>query len=208
MAKRLIIALLFAAVALPVSAQRGGFGGGGFRGGISLGGSFGNRAGRFGRGATFWGDPFFYADYPYQSLAYPASAPPVVIIQQKDNQPSEPEHQPQALTIEWQGGRYVRSDGQEQWQSERSSEPPSATTVQPNLPPAVLIYRDGHREQVSDYVIERGKLYARGNYWVDGYWNKTVQLAALNIPATLKANQQSGVQFVLPSGPNEIVTRP
>lgn len=206
MPRRLIIALLFVALSLPATAQRGGFGG--FHGGISVGAGFGNRAGRFGRAAAFWGDPYFYADYPYQSFAYPASAPPVVVIQQRDNQPSEPEHLSQALTIEWQGGRYVRSDGQDQWQSEPGAEPQSATAVQPDLPPAVLIYRDGHREQVSDYVIESGKLYAHGNYWVDGYWNKTVQLAALNIPATLKANQQSGVQFVLPSSPNEIVTRP
>jgi hypothetical protein len=217
MARQLIIALLFSVLALPASAQRGGFGGGGLHGGFPVGGGFANRAARFGRGATFWGDPFFYADYPYQSLAYPAPVPPVVIIQEKDDQPSQPAHESHALMIEWQGDRYVRSDGQEQRGSEPGSvgrassnsvERGSATPAHPDLPPAVLIYRDGHREQVSDYVIESGKLYAHGNYWVDGYWNKTVQLAALNIPATLKANLQSGVQFVLPSGPNEVVTRP
>jgi hypothetical protein len=51
-------------------------------------------------------------------------------------------------------------------------------------------------------------MYARGDYWRDGYWTKNIQLSALNISATLKTNQDHGVKFVLPAGPNEVVTRP
>ena len=77
-----------------------------------------------------------------------------------------------------------------------------------DLQPAVLIYRDGHSESVRDYAITGGKLYARGNYYSDGYWTKTIDLAALNLPATISSNAGHGVNFVLPGAPNEVVTRP
>lgn len=216
MPRRLIIALLFAALVPALAAQRGGFGGGGFRGGSHNGIGFVGNRGRFGRYPAFWGDPFFYADSPVQSLAYEAPAPPVVVVQPAAA--AEPQQEPESVVIEWQGDRYVRSTGEHHSSaasdyseaSANRSTPASqaATQAPPDLVPAVLVYRDGHREQVLDYVIASGNLYARGNYWQDGYWTKTVQLAALDIPATLKANEQSGVKFVLPSSPNEVVTRP
>jgi hypothetical protein len=221
MSKRLIIALLFLVLVPALAAQRGGFGGG-FHGGFhNSGGVAGNRGGRFGRGAAYWGDPYFYADYPVQSLAYETPAPPVVIVQQTAAAaPAEPERDPESVMIEWQGDRYVRSAGQQSSDQQDYAEAPASVSgnavldsrtapqASSELPPAVLVYRDGHRENVADYVIARGNLYTRGNYWRDGYWTRTVQLAALDIPATMKANQQSGVKFVLPSSPNEVVTRP
>lgn len=77
-----------------------------------------------------------------------------------------------------------------------------------DLQPAVLIFRDGHKEDVRDYAITGGMLYARGDYYTDGYWTKAVALANLNIPATLSSNADRGVKFVLPGAPNEVVTRP
>jgi hypothetical protein len=76
------------------------------------------------------------------------------------------------------------------------------------LPPATLIFRDGHSEEVRDYTIADGILYARGDYYADGYWNKKIGLASLNIPETLQANATRNVKFVLPSSPNEVITRP
>ena len=98
----------------------------------------------------------------------------------------------------------------------QSSSPPieiSASSNQPiraaqDLQPAVLVFRDGHTESVRDYAITAGKLYARGNYYSDGYWTKTIDLAALNVPATISSNANHGVKFVLPGAPNEVVTRP
>ena len=78
----------------------------------------------------------------------------------------------------------------------------------PELPPAVLVFRDGHSEEVRDYTIADGFLYARGEYYTDGYWNKTIELSALNLPQTLQANSARNVKFVLPSAPNEVITRP
>jgi hypothetical protein len=76
------------------------------------------------------------------------------------------------------------------------------------LPPATLIFRDGHSEEVRDYTIADGILYARGDYYADGYWNKKIGLTALNIPETLQANATRNVKFVLPASPNEVITRP
>jgi|GEM_PF-622462 hypothetical protein len=76
------------------------------------------------------------------------------------------------------------------------------------LPPAVLVFRDGHSEEVRDYTIADGMLYARGDYYTDGYWSKKIDLANLNLTETLQANNERSVKFVLPSAPNEVITRP
>ena len=219
MPKWLTIALLFASLVPGARAQmRGGFGtGGGFRNGGGFAGHYGRG---LGKGWAWYGDPFFYSDYASQP-DYEAPSPPVVVVQPRAAAaPSEPK--PEPLMIEWQGDRYVRSGGQKSSAYPDYSEAPASAGInkpairsssatqapQLELPPAVLVYRDGHREEVSDYVIANGNLYARGNYWHDGFWTKTVQLSALDLPSTLRANSDSGVKFVLPSSPNEVVTRP
>ena len=215
--RALAIAILLAGLPFSARAQTRSGSGFGFRSGFHNGGRFqGNRNGQFGRNATFWGDPYFYADYPVQSLAYEAPASPVVIVQPGSAMPPPPEHSPEAVLIEWQGGQYVRSTGQQLTSAQDYSEAPSASaphsppgpTMPGALSPTVLVYRDGRREQVNDYVIAGGNIYAQGNYYRDGYWSKQIQLAALDISATLKANEQNGVRFLLPSSPNEVITRP
>jgi hypothetical protein len=76
------------------------------------------------------------------------------------------------------------------------------------LPPATLIFRDGHSEEVRDYTIADGILYARGDYYADGYWNKKIALSTLDVAQTMQANTSRNVNFVLPSSPNEVITRP
>jgi hypothetical protein len=94
---------------------------------------------------------------------------------------------------------------------------PNSTTPSPtiasaspmhDLPPAVLVFRDGHSEEVRDYTIADGILYARGDYYTDGYWNKKIELSSLNLAQTLQGNTTRNVKFVLPSSPNEVITRP
>ena len=76
------------------------------------------------------------------------------------------------------------------------------------LPASILIFRDGHSEEVHDYTIADGFLYARGDYYTDGYWNKKIDLAALNLTATMQTNSTRNVKFAIPSSPNEVITRP
>jgi hypothetical protein len=132
-------------------------------------------------------------------------------------------HQPSStdpLMIELQNGQYVRVNNPA-INGDALPLNPSSTHVQPKtqapiataspmrpLPPAVLIFRDGHTEEVRDYTIADGILYARGDYYTDGYWNKKIAVATLNVPETLQANATRNVKFVLPASPNEVITRP
>jgi hypothetical protein len=82
--------------------------------------------------------------------------------------------------------------------------PVSAT----ELPSAVLVFRDGHREELSDYTIADGVLYTRSDYYSNGDWNRKIELGSLNLPETIKSNQSRGVRFQLPSAPNEVIVGP
>jgi hypothetical protein len=76
------------------------------------------------------------------------------------------------------------------------------------LPSAVLVFRDGHKEEIGKYVIVSGTIYTSSDYWNSGSWTRKVQIADLDVPATLKLNQERGAKFALPSGPNEVMMRP
>jgi hypothetical protein len=132
--------------------------------------------------------------------------------------PAEP------LMIELKGDQYVRVKNaaaggeaqpltQEIHVSREDAQPsastrPSAPPAHPiELPPAVLVFRDGHSEQVRDYTIADGVLYAHGDLYTDGYWNKQIKLASLDLPQTLEVNAGHNVNFVLPSSPNEVIAR-
>jgi hypothetical protein len=75
----------------------------------------------------------------------------------------------------------------------------------PALPPTVLVFRDGHKEEVERYMIHGDVIYASMDYWSAGSWTREIPIAGLDIPATLKLNQERGGKFNLPSGPSEIV---
>src|SRR5215468_12134200 len=74
--------------------------------------------------------------------------------------------------------------------------------------PTVFVFRDGHREESSDYSIISGVIYSRGDFWTSGAWSKKILIADLDLRATLQANRERGVPFRLPSAPNEVITRP
>jgi hypothetical protein len=138
--------------------------------------------------------------------------------------PAEPKSEP--VLIEWQGDRYVRLSGGSangvngqgtavplDYREPEAAKSPAgrAAAAEPaprKLTPVVLVYRDGHREQIREYSIANGLIYARGDYWNDGYWTKQIQLAALDLPATEKASRELGSKFVLPASPNEVILQP
>jgi len=172
--------------------------------------------------AFFTGYPYLFADYPSEPFDSVPLSPQVVVVQPAASVETQSATKAEPLLIELQGNRYVRiSDASSQREAgfgdnaEAGTPKSSASAGRAStgggiaaLPPAVLIYRDGHKEQVTDYAIVAGVIYARADYWQNGYWTKPIQLSALNLPATIQANQEQGVKFVLPSGPNEVVTRP
>ena len=72
----------------------------------------------------------------------------------------------------------------------------------------VLVFRDGHREEVSAYTIVDSILYAQGNYYTDGSWSRRIDVSSLNLPETIEASRSRGVHFRVPTAANEVVTRP
>lgn len=165
-------------------------------------------------------DPF-YSEY-LSTSGYPvASQPPLVILQSAS--PAVPENPPtpsQPLLIELQGDRYVQVSGAQSSQSQtldspaatklavRSDAPLLLTSSRPKSNVALLIFRDGHRQEVPAYTIAGGTLYASSDYATTGAWNQRIELSSLNLPETVSANNSRGQRFQLPSAPNEVIVGP
>ena len=60
--------------------------------------------------------------------------------------------------------------------------------------PVVLVYKDGHQQEVKNYAIVGQTLYDLGTFVAH-----KIPLASLNLEATVKANEDRGVEFTLPS---------
>src|SRR5208282_592946 len=203
----------------------------GFARGVARGIGLPYRRRPFSRG-IFLGSPWPYSDFDSSETDIVESAPAQFLIVQPasaDDSPRKTRLSP--LLIEWQGDRYVRFGGAEQTEERGASahpdyaeptitksptKPPAklttpATQNEPTpspareLPPAVLVYRDGHREEIPDYAIADGVIYVRVNDWQNGYWTKRIPLSALDPAATMQANQQRGAKFMLPSAPNVVI---
>ena len=174
----------------------------------------------FGSGRISWPyfyNPYFYSDDNYEPVVTPQTAPQVIVSQAP---PLPQVSTPEPLLIEWQGDHWERITSSSQSSarasgSARESNSRSGvaarnqTTIAPReFPPAMLVFRDGRKEEVSSYTIMGSVMYTNANYWTDGSWTKKIQLADLDVPATLKLNQERGVKFNLPSGPYEIIIRP
>jgi hypothetical protein len=95
-------------------------------------------------------------------------------------------------------------------QDARSASAKATFETQPpvELPPAVLVFRDGHHEEAAKYTIVGNTIFIKTDYWSSGSWTHQVPIAELNIPATLQANQARGTKFSLPSHSGEVMMRP
>jgi hypothetical protein len=168
--------------------------------------------------------PYFYSDYDYGYDSEPQIAdppPPQIIEQVAQPAPVPVAPVPDSVVIELQGDHWVRVTNYGQSQTDGPSgqpEPgraPSPQTAVPRrtqapeppteVPAAVLVFRDGRREEIGKYVVVGSTLYASADYWSSGSWMRKVQLRELDVPATLKLNQERNAKFSLPSGPNEVI---
>jgi hypothetical protein len=184
------------------------------------------RSGRFFPGSAF--GPYFYSDYDSEPWISEESPPEIIELTTPSASPAPERNPPQSLMLELQGDHWVRitNNGQsqaeeqsDQQESERTSSLPTAVlpaaprrtgaAEPPNeLPPAVLVFRDGHEEEMRKYAIVGPIIYAGGDYWTSGSWTRKIQIVELDVPATLRLNQERGAKFSLPSGPNEVMIRP
>jgi hypothetical protein len=164
--------------------------------------------------------PYFYSDDDSEPGVIDAPPPQVNVLQPAQPPVVTPAPKPaESLLLELHGDHWVRitNFGQSQTAAPavqpglalpaRPRRAPSAEPPSP-LPPAVLVFRDGHREVIGKYTIVGATIYTSADYWSSGSWTRQVQIAELDVPATLKLNRERGTKFSLPSGPNEVTFRP
>lgn len=169
-----------------------------------------------------------YYDSGYYSQSSPSEEPPPTrVIVVENTQPrveAPPPPPPKSLLLELQGNHWVRvtdsgtamtgSEPKQKGSAKPSSlrpatpRPVEAMEAPRKLPPAVLVFRDGHKEKIKRYTIVGGTIYTSSDYWSNGSWTRKVPLAELDVPATLKLNRERGANFSLPSSPNVVVVRP
>jgi len=217
--------VLLGAILLAPSAHAQGRGGRGFAGG---GGRIGGRGlpggaqrGYYG-GWGFLPGPYYYPGD--ESGYWPPAAPPYPPYQVLVTPPAPPAPPVEPLLIEDRDGQWVRVPTGTQLpvaiqapvatqaqptsaQASSSTAPPVAAQPVAKLPSAVIVFRDGHMEEVEKYVIRGNVLYTSADYWTTGSWTRKIPVTDLDVPATLKLNQQRGAKFDLPSSPSEVMVR-
>ena len=178
----------------------------------------GGRQGRGRRPMPGWGyGPYFYSDLGYDSgLSYdsfygPEVPPPQIVSGgpfQAAALPAPPKPAGGLELLELQGDHLVRITPNSQPQTAGKSsrpQPEKAANLPAAAPRAVLVFRDGHNEEIGKYCIMGGNIRIDTDYWSTGSWTKTVHISDLDVAATMKLNQERGSHFRLPSGPYEVM---
>lgn len=176
-------------------------------------------------GRSGWGYlpyPDYYDYYDYSDYEPPMPEEPPRVSAAHTTPATQPERPVPHLLLERRGDQWVQVTGYSQLAAPAQPVPsktleatdrraviPARDESEPprELPPAVLVFRDGHEEEVKNYTVIGTTLYTTANYWVNGSWSRKIEIRNLDVPATLKLNQERGSEFSLPSGPGEVVIR-
>jgi hypothetical protein len=70
----------------------------------------------------------------------------------------------------------------------------TSTPTERELPPTVLVYRDHHEVELRNYAIAGNTIFDLGPHWT-----RKISISDLDIPATISANEERGIQFKLPN---------
>lgn len=162
--------------------------------------------------------PYYYDDGIDEGPVGPGGPQVQVSVSQSTQPPAPPGKPIEPLLMENRDGQWVRIPTASQMQTIPASTQSSnlqpgitgsagAFTPVPELPPAQIVFRDGHTEEVQKYMIQAGVLYTSSDYWTTGTWTRKIPLADLDIPASLELNKERGTKLNLPSGPNEVAIR-
>ena len=158
---------------------------------------------------SFVGSAFVpFSDYNSEPDTIEVPSPEVIVWQSAQPASSAPAPNPApSLVLELQGDHWVRitNYGQSQTVGPDSQQTPSttsaatprrtlATELPSVLPLAVLVFRDGHKEEIGRYLIIGATIHTSADYWSSGSWTRKVQIAELDVPATLKLNQERGTE--------------
>jgi len=163
--------------------------------GYSRGGYYGCKGrgcgayGRYGGYGYSYAVPYYYV-YPDEGYDTSSISGPYLYSGPPPSQ-TPPNEQTLHIVVDTAPGRpaYPRDDPAE----ERPSAPAkqAQADVKPGVP-TILVFRDGRKQEVTNYAIMGQTVYIFDNR------TKKVALADLDIPATVKANDDQGVEFQLP----------
>lgn len=218
MRSRLLIAYAVTAVVLSgiASAQARGMGGVGRAPSVTPGFAGFGTTSTTGFGPTFprhvsAAPVVFFSDLGYEPVTtQPVSlvviqpaAPAVAPREEQAHPPAKP------LILELQGDHWVQVEHFQMTSNLVANRDKRPVQTSNNTPlDTLLVFRDGHSETTSAYAVIGDAVYEQSNYWTSGSWTKKIPIADLNLPATIRVNQQRGVVFKLPAGPNEVVLQP
>jgi hypothetical protein len=200
-----------------------------FRGGHQGAYLTGQRGHRYPRRSGYGALPYLYPSYYYSDyFSEPdvSESQPTRVVVENSKLPAEtpPPPPPESLVLELQGNHWVRitdsgrtvvnsepeQKGSSKTSNLRTMTPEQGGVMEPprELPPAVLVFRDGHKEEITRYTIVGGTIYTSSDYWNNGSWTRKVPIAELDVPTTLELNRERGANFSLPSSPGVVVIRP
>jgi len=137
----------------------------------------------------------YYAGYAYAPYAYPYS------YDDEKSDSADYEAPPTDYHDDYRDNDDYRSNDNRQvldqdYRAAAKPEQSSARSPEPvvSQPSTLLIFKDGHQQEISNYAIVGGTLYDLS----DGR-SKKVQLMDLDLSATVKQNDERGVEFQVPA---------
>ncbi len=177
----------------------------------------------------FFAPAYLYADNEYDQEPDAVSVPPVQVAVMQPTPPAPPVPV-EPLLMEKRNGEWVRVATGKQMAASQPAPADSAKPTTPHpaivapskarskaaapaaapvvaLPSAVIVFRDGHQEEIAKYVIQGDVLYTNSVSANGVSRERQIPLAQLDLPASLKASKDRGAKFNLPSAPNEVIVR-
>lgn len=99
-----------------------------------------------------------------------------------------------SATRDYDDRQLLNDDYRAELNSPREQQPLSAPDPVADQPSTILVFKDGRQLKIANYAIVGATLYDLS----DGR-TKKVQLADLDLPATVRENDDRGIQFQLPA---------
>lgn len=108
-------------------------------------------------------------------------------------QPAQP--QPIVIVVPDRGDRDTSQRDSSPPREEREEAPPrAAAKPEPPPPPTIVVLRSGEKLELSDYALTGDTLYD-----VHGGRAKKIAVSDIDLPATVRVNEERGLEFTLPN---------
>jgi hypothetical protein len=154
--------------------------------------------------------PYYPAYYPYYPVIDPytygnvyAGPADTGAVQEED--PDQYQGGPTIFDRRGSGQPYPNDYNRERAAALPASAPPTASAPAPAQspappetpqPPSVLVFKDGHKQEVTNYAIIGTNLFD-----LSSARRQKIPIADLDLTATQKANEEQGIEFKLPAAP-------